>query len=34
MGLSIMERRSYLRLLSDQIQRENEEIEKLRRSWQ
>jgi hypothetical protein len=31
--MEIMERRSFIRLLDDQIQRENEEIEQLRRGW-
>lgn len=34
MGLDVLERRAYIRLLAEQIQRENDEIEQLRRSWQ
>jgi hypothetical protein len=34
MDLDVSERRAYIRLLAEQIQRENDEIEKLRRSWQ
>lgn len=33
MGLDTPERRAYVRLLAEQIQRENDEIEQLRRSW-
>jgi hypothetical protein len=31
--MEVAERRAYVRLLGDQIQRENDEIEELRRSW-
>lgn len=34
MDLDVLERRAYVRLLAEQIQRENGEIERLRRSWQ
>lgn len=34
MDLDVLERRAYVRLLAEQIQRENDEIEQLRRSWQ
>jgi hypothetical protein len=33
MDLDVVERRAYVRLLAEQIQRENNEIEQLRRSW-
>ena len=34
MDLDVLERQVYVRLLAEQIQRENDEIEQLRRSWQ
>ena len=34
MNLDVLERQAYVRLLAEQIQRENDEIEQLQRSWQ
>ena len=34
MNLDVLERQAYVRLLAEHIQRENDEIEQLRRSWQ
>jgi hypothetical protein len=31
--MEMMERRAYIQMLEEQIQRENDEIEQLRRSW-
>ena len=33
MNLDVLERQAYVRLLAEQIQRENDEIEQLERSW-